>query len=132
MFAERKAVSDSDNPRAIILIHLLDGAQYLVLDTGIVYIELLVPAYLDRNLLSSIFYIKALDDLAKRAFVHDIRDKISVPDLFPNPCPVIALSVDDLRESLSAVAAHRIDLLELHQLTLLEGGQLVLIAVEGL
>ncbi len=132
MFAERKAVSDSDNPRAIILIHLLDGAQYLVLNTGIVYIELLVPAYLDRHLLAPILNVKALDDLSERALVDDIRDKIPISNLFTNPCPVVPLSVDDLRECLPAVAAHRIDLVELHQLTLLEGGQLVLVAVEGL
>lgn len=131
MFAERKAVSDSHNPRAIILIHLLDCAQYLVLNTGIVYIELLVSAYLDRHLLTPILYIKALYDLSERAFVDDIRDKIPIPNLFAYPCPVVAFCVDDLREGLSAVAAHRIDLLELHQLTLLEGGQLVLVAVEG-
>lgn len=92
----------------------------------VVKVKFLVPAYFNSYIFSSILNIEALDNLTECSLIYYVAYEKSVPNLLSDPCPVVALGINNLLKRVASVATYREYLFELHQFTLLEHGQLVL------
>ena len=132
MLPEGELIEDSHHPCLVCLVVLFDSGKDPVFDLPVIKVELLVPTYLHGDLLTLLLDVEGLHDLTESALVHDLRDQIPVPDLLAHPCLIVAIRIGTFPDAFSAVAAHGIDGIVELELCLLEGGELILVPIEGL
>ncbi len=104
---------------------LLNGVEDLIFNHRVVKIKLFIPAYLNCNLFSRIFDIKAFHYLPKSSLINNVTNLIPIPKLLSNTYSIIALCISNLLQGMPSVTTNRKYLFKLEKFSFLKHGKLI-------